>query len=75
MSRHGFRHVPVTEQGRVVGIVSERDLFAMQRLSLEQVSAIRAAQDAPRSRRRRWTSAASPATCSRRASARASSRS
>ena len=47
MSRHGFRHLPVTEQGRVVGIVSERDVFAMQRLSLEQVaSAIRAAQDA-----------------------------
>ncbi|MFY7863551.1 DUF294 nucleotidyltransferase-like domain-containing protein [Roseateles sp.] len=46
MSRHGVRHVPVTEAGRVVSIVSERDLFAMQRLSLKQVStAIRAAQD------------------------------
>ncbi len=45
MSRHGFRHLPVTERGRVVGIVSERDVFAMQRLSLEQVGgAIRAAQ-------------------------------
>jgi CBS domain-containing protein len=46
MSRHGFRHLPVTVDGRVVGIVSERDVFAMQRLSLEQVSsAIRAARD------------------------------
>ena len=46
MSRHGIRHVPVTEGGRVVGIVSERDLFALQRLSLRQVStAIRGAQD------------------------------
>jgi CBS domain-containing protein len=46
MSRHGMRHVPVTEGGRVVGIVSERDLFAMQRLSLNHVSgAIRAAAD------------------------------
>lgn len=46
MSRHSLRHVPVTEDGRVVSIVSERDLFAMQRLSLKQVStAIRAAQD------------------------------
>jgi CBS domain-containing protein len=46
MSRHGVRHVPVTEDGRVVSIVSERDLFAMQRLSLKQVStAIRAAPD------------------------------
>ncbi|HET9820296.1 MAG TPA: DUF294 nucleotidyltransferase-like domain-containing protein [Burkholderiaceae bacterium] len=47
MSRHGIRHVPVTDaEGRVVGILSERDLFALQRLSLKQVStAIRAAAD------------------------------
>jgi len=48
MSRHGIRHVPVTERGRLVGLVSERDLFALQRLSLMQVSnAIRAAEDVP----------------------------
>lgn len=46
MSRHGIRHVPVTDGARVVSLVSERDLFVMQRLSLKQVStAIRAAQD------------------------------
>ena len=46
MSRHAIRHVPVTREGRVVGLVSERDLFAMQRLSLKHVStAIRAARD------------------------------
>ncbi len=47
MSRHGIRHLPVADaSGRVVGIVSERDLFALQRLSLKQVStAIRAAPD------------------------------
>ncbi len=47
MSRHGIRHVPVADEaGRVVGILSERDLFALQRLSLKQVgSAIRAAAD------------------------------
>jgi CBS domain-containing protein len=47
MSRHGIRHVPVVDHsGRVVGILSERDLFALQRLSLKQVStAIRAAAD------------------------------
>lgn len=46
MSKHGIRHVPVTHNGRLTGIVSERDLFAMQRLSLKQVSSnIRAAQD------------------------------
>jgi CBS domain-containing protein len=45
MSRHAIRHVPVADaSGRVVGILSERDLFALQRLSLKQVStAIRAA--------------------------------
>lgn len=38
MSAHGIRHLPVTRDGRVVGVVSERDLFALQRLSLKQVS-------------------------------------
>ena len=38
MSRHSVRHVPVTRDGRVVGLVSERDLFALQRLSLKNVS-------------------------------------
>jgi CBS domain-containing protein len=49
MARRGIRHVPVTEPGgRVVSMVSERDLFAMQRLSLRQVSAtIRGAGDVP----------------------------
>lgn len=46
MSRFGIRHVPVTRHGRLSGIVSERDIFAMQRLSLKQISSnIRAAQD------------------------------
>jgi CBS domain-containing protein len=31
--------VPVTRDGRVIGMVSERDLFALQRASLQQVSA------------------------------------
>ena len=46
MSRHAVRHVPVTDGGRVVNIVSERDLFALQRLSLKQLgTGIRAAGD------------------------------
>ncbi len=46
MSKHGIRHVPVTRGGVAVGMVSERDLFAMQRLSLKQVStSIRSAAD------------------------------
>lgn len=48
MSREGIRHVPVTRDGALVGLVSERDLFALQRLSLKQVStSIRAAGDLP----------------------------
>ncbi len=46
MSRHNIRHVPVTRDGRVVALVSERDLFALQRLSLKHVgTSIRVASD------------------------------
>ena len=46
MSRHGVRHVPVTQDGRLINVVSERDLFALQRLSLKQLSTqLRAAPD------------------------------
>lgn len=48
MSGRGIRHVPVTRAGRAVGIVSERDLFALQRQSLKQVSSsLRNAPDLP----------------------------
>lgn len=46
MTKFGIRHVPVLENGRVAGMVSERDLFAIQRLSLKQVSSeVRSAKD------------------------------
>ena len=47
LSRHGIRHLPVADaQGRVVGMLSEHDLFALQRLSLNRVgSALRNAPD------------------------------
>ncbi len=46
MSRHGVRHVPITERSRVVGMVSERDLFAMLGLSSSRLARrIRAATD------------------------------
>jgi CBS domain-containing protein len=38
MAAHGIRHVPVVEEGRLVGVVSERDLFALQRASVPGIS-------------------------------------
>ncbi len=37
MAKHGFRHVLVVEDGRLVGLVSEKDLFALQRVGLRQI--------------------------------------
>ncbi len=45
MARQGFRHVLVVENERLVGLVSEKDLFALQRVGLRQIgSSIRHAQ-------------------------------
>ncbi|HRH80900.1 MAG TPA: DUF294 nucleotidyltransferase-like domain-containing protein [Thiobacillaceae bacterium] len=38
MARHGFRHVLVEETGRLKGLVSEKDLFSLQRVGLRQLS-------------------------------------
>jgi CBS domain-containing protein len=38
MARHGFRHILVAEQGRLVGLVSEKDLFSLQRVRLREIS-------------------------------------
>jgi CBS domain-containing protein len=47
MARHRFRHVLLMEEGALVGVVSERDLFSMQRLSLGEIAkAIEHAADA-----------------------------
>jgi CBS domain-containing protein len=49
MAQHGFRHVVVvSDDGRVTGVVSERDLFGLQRLSARDLaSEIRRAGDLP----------------------------
>ena len=45
MAKHGFRHVLIVDNKRLVGLVSEKDLFALQRVGLRQIgSAIRHAQ-------------------------------
>lgn len=38
MARHGIRHVLVTDQNKLIGIISEKDLFTLQRVSLRQIS-------------------------------------
>jgi len=44
----GIRHIVVVEEGRLVGVVSERDLFALQRTSMRSIiSAIEAATGLP----------------------------
>jgi CBS domain-containing protein len=38
MARHGIRHIVLVEDGRLTGVVSERDLFALQRVSLRRAA-------------------------------------
>jgi CBS domain-containing protein len=46
MARHGIRHAPVMEEGRMIGLVSQRDLFSVQRVTLRQLpETIAAARD------------------------------
>ncbi|MGE5319042.1 MAG: DUF294 nucleotidyltransferase-like domain-containing protein, partial [Hyphomicrobiaceae bacterium] len=46
MARQGIRHVLVTDNERLAGVVSEKDLFSLQRIGLSQISnAIRHAPD------------------------------
>jgi CBS domain-containing protein len=35
MARRGFRHVLVVDADRLIGVISERDLFGLQRLSMQ----------------------------------------
>jgi len=37
MAERAIRHVPVMKDGRLVGVVTERDLFVLQRRSLRQI--------------------------------------
>ena len=59
MARFRFRHVLVMEEGRLIGVVSERDLFTLQRLSpgeiaksIEQAESVEALAHASREVRR-----------------------
>lgn len=37
MAQHGIRHVIVEDEGRLAGVVSERDLFSLQRTSMRGI--------------------------------------
>jgi CBS domain-containing protein len=39
MARHGFRHVLVADEGKLTGMISEKDLFSLQRVGVTQISA------------------------------------
>lgn len=46
MAKHGFRHILVSEHDQIKGLISEKDLFSLQRVSLRQIGgAIRNAED------------------------------
>jgi CBS domain-containing protein len=48
MARRNIRHILVVKDGRLAGVVSERDLFALQRTSMREITqAIEDAQDLP----------------------------
>ena len=46
MARRGIHHVPLVEGGRLIGVISEKDVFALRRLSMEGITgAIARAED------------------------------
>lgn len=49
MARQGIHHIPLVEEGRLAGVVSEKDVFALRRLSVEGItSAIMRCEDPAR---------------------------
>lgn len=38
IAHRGIRHIPVCDNGRVIGVVTERDLFALQRVSVRSIN-------------------------------------
>jgi CBS domain-containing protein len=52
MAQHGIRHLLVCDGGRLLGVISERSLFALQRMSMrEVVTGLHLADDLPALRR------------------------
>jgi CBS domain-containing protein len=47
MARRGIHHIPLVRDGRLVGVVSEKDIFALRRLSMEGITAAITRTDDP----------------------------
>jgi CBS domain-containing protein len=47
MARQGIHHIPLVREGRLVGVISEKDVFALRRLSVEGVTAAIARSEDP----------------------------
>jgi CBS domain-containing protein len=47
MARQGIHHIPLVREGRLVGVVSEKDVFALRRLSVEGITAAIARSEDP----------------------------
>lgn len=47
MARQGIHHVPLVRSGKLVGVVSEKDIFALRRLSVENITTALAHVDDP----------------------------
>ncbi len=47
MARQGIHHIPLVRNGRLIGVVSEKDVFALRRLSVEGITAAIARSDDP----------------------------
>lgn len=46
MARRGIHHLPLVEGGRLIGVISEKDVFALRRLSMQGITgAIARAED------------------------------
>lgn len=37
MAHYGIRHLPILDGGKLIGVVTERDLFALQRVSMREI--------------------------------------
>lgn len=47
MARQGIHHLPLVQDGKLAGVISEKDIFALRRLSVEGITSAIARSDDP----------------------------